>query len=197
MSLGSLDIDRSRAISALSSTYPLIGSEVNVPSAAAAHAGPRSVTAVRVGTRLVRAVGAATTAFCGPVTAARVFGTWRRTLAEAKSLKRHAPSATVNDVIMTLIGGAVRPYLAGRNELPAETLAAPCPISIRTPGTEEVAGNHATLMMAPVRTDIEDPATRLLIIADATKSAKATVSALGPQTFAEVASLFPGVIGSP
>uniref|UniRef100_UPI003D0C5AFB WS/DGAT domain-containing protein n=1 Tax=Mycobacterium sp. TaxID=1785 RepID=UPI003D0C5AFB len=197
---------------------PVIAGSDKIPGqasllmSAAAHTATRGVTAMRVGSRVFRKIAAAqfrrglkrpgsvtrpTTPFSGPVSAARVFSTWRCTLFEAKSLKRHVPEATVNDVMMTLIGGALRRYLAGTDELPHETLAALCPISFRAEGAKEVAGNHATMMLAPIGTDIDDPALRLAIIADATKSAKATVSDLGPQTFAEVATLLPGAIGSP
>jgi diacylglycerol O-acyltransferase len=90
-------------------------------------------------------------------------------LLEVKAAAR-AGSATVNDALLTVIGGAVRRYLDRIGQLPAEALVAGVPISTHVEGEERanaVAGAFVTLA-----THLEDPAARLAAIRDATSQAK-------------------------
>ena len=49
-----------------------------------------------------------------------------------------AGSATVNDVVMAIVGGALRDYLVNANALPEESLTAALPVSTREPGDTNV-----------------------------------------------------------
>ena len=70
-----------------------------------------------------------------------------------------AAGATVNDVVLAVLGGTCRSYLAARGELPDRALVTAVPVSVRQPDEDvnEVA-NAVTLMFASLGTDIADPA---------------------------------------
>ncbi len=69
-----------------------------------------------------------------------------------------AVGATVNDVVLAVLGGTCRSYLAARGELPDRALVTAVPVSVRQPDEDvnEVA-NAVTLMFASLGTDIADP----------------------------------------
>src|SRR3546814_13569367 len=68
-------------------------------------------------------------------------------LADVAEIRKKVPGATVNDVVLTTVGGALRKYLAQHKDLPKESLVAVAPINLRgkekgrgkasTPGNEE------------------------------------------------------------
>jgi diacylglycerol O-acyltransferase len=113
-----------------------------------------------------------------------------RTVAKARGV-------TINDVIMALCGGALRRYLAGKDELPDETLVAFAPVSIRT-SDDDALSNQVIGMMTPLATDIDDPLARLDAVHEGATIAKAQledIKGLVPTDFAMpgVAALIPGI----
>lgn len=91
-------------------------------------------------------------------------------LDDVKAVARSS-GATVNDVVLALVTGALRTYLGDRGELPDEPLRAACPVSVRTED-DEGGGNAFTAMLVPLPTHLEDPAERLRYIAEATAARK-------------------------
>lgn len=83
----------------------------------------------------------------------------------------------VNDVVLALVGTAMRSYLIERGELPDATLIASCPVSLRSGGDDSV-GNHVGNMFASLATDLDDPGERLMRIHESTMSAKEMHQAL-------------------
>ncbi len=79
-------------------------------------------------------------------------------------------SATVNDVVLALVAGALRGYLNGIGELPAEPLVAGAPISTREEG-DDLAVAYSALFVS-LAIDIEDPFERLQAIREASHQAK-------------------------
>ena len=75
---------------------------------------------------------APSTRFNGAATPHRVFDARFHDLADFKTIKACVPKATINDVALAYVGGALRLYLDGHDELPDETLVAACPSSIRS-----------------------------------------------------------------
>ncbi|MGD9953756.1 MAG: wax ester/triacylglycerol synthase family O-acyltransferase [Burkholderiales bacterium] len=111
------------------------------------------------------------TAINGPVTASRVFATATVPLAEAKAIaKRH--DAKVNDVVLALVGGALRRYLAARKALPRKPLVAAMPVSLRAEG-DSAFSTRATMVLANLATHLADPRERLEAIRDSAANAKA------------------------
>jgi len=84
----------------------------------------------------------------------------------------HATGATVNDVVLALVSGAVRSYLLDRGELPAESLVAGIPASTHREGDD--LANSYTLLFPTLATDREDPLERLCAIRDSSREQKAS-----------------------
>ena len=79
---------------------------------------------------------------------------------------------SVNDVVLAVVGGAVRSYLSRRGELPSSSLVAMVPVSVRQPGQSPQFGNQVSAILVPLGTDVADPVTRLQGIRTATVAAK-------------------------
>lgn len=92
-------------------------------------------------------------------------------LAEVKAIKNHF-GVTVNDVVMAIIAGGLRSWLAKHNDLPSKPLAAMVPISVRAPEQGGAFGNRMAMMIPPVFTDEPDPARRLERTHEAMRAAK-------------------------
>ncbi|MEY2474872.1 MAG: diacylglycerol O-acyltransferase / wax synthase [Actinomycetota bacterium] len=78
--------------------------------------------------------------------------------------------ATINDVIVATVGGAVREYLLRHDELPEHSLVAFVPVSTR--GEGEGSGNSTSLMYASMGTHVEEPAERLTVVGASTRRSK-------------------------
>jgi WS/DGAT/MGAT family acyltransferase len=109
-------------------------------------------------------------------------------LAEVKAIKNHF-GVTVNDVIMAVIAGALRTWLADHDDLPAEPLAAMVPISVRAPEQGAAFGNRIAMMIPPLPTDEPDPVRRLQATHDAMRAAKERHQAV-PATLLQDANHF-------
>ena len=89
----------------------------------------------------------------------------RRFVAQDYSLDRiravaRATGSTVNDVVLTMCGGALRTYLQSHDALPDEPLVGFVPVSIR-PEDDSDAGNALSFVFCNLATHLEDPADRL------------------------------------
>jgi diacylglycerol O-acyltransferase len=129
----------------------------------------------------------------------RVFGGCHLSLSEVQAVRDAVPGATVNDVILTVVGGALRRRLDEQNELPADPVVAMAPISIRSTagseGSSESAGNRISMMAVSLGTDIEAPLERLAAVHQAARSSKKSSSDAGSNTLLDVANLIPSAIG--
>ena len=112
------------------------------------------------------------TRWSGSVTAHRVFDAIRLELEELRRIKATVPGATVNDVVLTTVGGALRRYLQAKDELPADPLIAMAPISVRSEGERGAAGNLVSGMLTTLGTDVADPRERLVVVREATHQSK-------------------------
>ena len=108
-------------------------------------------------------------------------------LEDFKAMRSSAPDLKINDVALAVISGGLRYYLDAKDNLPAESLLAGCPINV---GTEDDAargrGNLLSLMTPQLHTEIEDPLERLLAIHASTGEAKDFVRRIGSRTMTEV-----------
>jgi diacylglycerol O-acyltransferase / wax synthase len=108
------------------------------------------------------------TRFNQTVSPHRVFEARFHDLADFKRIKASVPGATVNDVALAYVGGALREYLADHGELPDESLVAACPISLRDSDDKSGKGNMVFGRLQSLGTDIADPLERLSSIAAST-----------------------------
>jgi diacylglycerol O-acyltransferase / wax synthase len=110
--------------------------------------------------------GMTTTRFNSVVSSHRVFDTRRFRLDQFKSIRRLVPGATVNDAAIAVCGGALRQYLAGKNELPASSLTAVAPVYVRQgPERDDAqAPRQVSWVRLALGTDIDDPVQRLQAI---------------------------------
>lgn len=109
-----------------------------------------------------RPLSAPRTIFNGIISPRREFAYTSLPMADVKLVKNHF-GATVNDVIMTVVAGAVRSYLVDHDALPKEPIIATVPMSTRREGDTEM-GNQVHPMAASLATDVEDPVERLTAI---------------------------------
>ncbi len=111
------------------------------------------------------------TPFNVPIGAARAFATASIPLGEVKAIaKRH--DAKVNDVVLALVSGAARAWLAGKRALPEAPLVAAMPVSLRAEG-DSLYTTRATMVLANLATHIADPRARLEAIRSSAGNAKA------------------------
>lgn len=134
------------------------------------------------------------TIFNGKVGPHRVFDGVVYSLADIRAIKDQIDGATVNDVILAIIGGALREYLMGHDALPKPSLTAMAPISVRAEGEKEALGNLVSAMMVQLGTHIADPAERLRYIHKEVKNSKAMTNAVGARTLTDYSQFMPAAL---
>lgn len=98
-------------------------------------------------------------------------------LAEVKAVK-NLLGCTVNDVVLAVCSGALRQFLAHKDELPERPLIAMCPISVRAESEKGEMNNRVSGMLVSLATDVEDVIERVATIKDSTREAKESYKAL-------------------
>lgn len=136
------------------------------------------------------------TRFNGRVTPHRVFDGRRYALDDLRAAKRAVEGATINDVVLTIVGGALRRYLAERNELPNDSLIALAPINVRTVDEKNTEGNKVAAMLASLCTHIADPAERLAAVRDSTHNSKEFTAAIGARLMTDYGHFVPARIAA-
>lgn len=136
------------------------------------------------------------TPFNVTVTKDRTFAGREISLTDAKLVAK-ATGTKINDVVMAVCAGALRPYLAEKKKLPKKPLIAFVPISLRAADDAE-SGNQVFGMLCPITTQIADPVERLLSIqktASDSKTLAGTVKDVSPKDFTLLGApvLFPGL----
>jgi diacylglycerol O-acyltransferase / wax synthase len=160
--------------------YPLRAGKVLIPSAFKTlrhlHALPATVAG---GVAATLGAGNSSpfppsTRFNASVSPHRVFEARFHDLADFKRIKGCVADATINDVALAYVGGALRHYLQGHGELPDENLVAACPMSIRSNNERGAGGNRLFGKLQPLGTSIADPLERLAAIVEETSPSRDT-----------------------
>jgi diacylglycerol O-acyltransferase len=138
--------------------------------------------------------GAPRTRFNGYVSPHRVFTGRSFDLNEVKAIKNSQEGTTVNDVVVSICGGALRYYLQDKNELPSTSLVAMAPMSARPTDKQKAAGNLITAMSLPIRSDIADPLERLIAVSKESKEAKKLTYTMGPHLATDAAEFLPSTV---
>lgn len=134
------------------------------------------------------------TRFNGSVGSHRVVGGCDFDLATMKEMRLKVPGATVNDVVVAIVGGAMRHYLKGKSELPSESMVAMAPISVRTAGERNTLGNQVSAMTIPIGTHIADPLARLTFVHDEAEASKALTKAVGARELSDYSKFTPSML---
>jgi diacylglycerol O-acyltransferase / wax synthase len=112
---------------------------------------------------------------------------WTRCQLEDFKRIKNAFGGTVNDVVLTVVSGALRSWLRSRGiKTEGLELRALVPVSIRAEDDQAKLGNRIAAMRGPLPVYIEDPAKRLAAVRQAMDGLKESKQALG----AEVISRF-------
>jgi WS/DGAT/MGAT family acyltransferase len=131
------------------------------------------------------------TRFNGRISAHRVVDARFFDLRDIKNIKDLVPGATVNDVIVTIVAGALRKYLQAKGELPQASLVAGAPINVRTESDRGTGGNLVSMMTLTIYTDIADPLERLHQVHDECVSSKEYSNAIGARTLTDLTQTIP------
>src|SRR3954453_5287991 len=139
----------------------------------------RSASAIR-DNRARKKAGAppVTNPMSGPATrfnrlplAERVYVDVTLPFADIKAVK-DATGATVNEVFVTLCGGAIRRYLQETEGVPDRSLIAAHPISLRRDEEVDAFGNRTSYWYVSLGTDHADPLERLAVVRDSLNAAR-------------------------
>lgn len=136
------------------------------------------------------------TRFNGRATPNRVTDTLRMDLQDIKDIRNAVAGSTINDVMVSIVGGGMRKYLQAHDELPEASLTCGAPISVRSEEAQASAGNQVGMMTISLASDIEDPLERLQAVNQSAADGKAYSSALGAHAMMDITqSLAPQVLG--
>jgi diacylglycerol O-acyltransferase len=111
---------------------------------------------------------------------------------------KNLAGATVNDVALAIVGGALRGFLESRGLLPDRPLVARIFAGLAEIGsTPRTEGNRVAALRTSLATDIADPWERLVRICAVTTEAKKCLDLTGRELVGDWLSSIPPMLGSP
>lgn len=116
--------------------------------------------------------------FNDSITNQRSYTTLSLPFEDLKALGKRV-GGTVNTIVMAMCSGALRRFLAERNQLPKEPLIAAVPVSLRAEGDDSM-NNQVSMVRVDLATDVQDVAERFKAIHVSSEAAKAVVRELRP-----------------
>lgn len=145
----------------------------------------KSLSRARSGTAMAAPLTAPRTSFNGTITGHRTIAVADISLDRIREIKDAVDGATVNDVVLTVSGGALRRYLEERGELPAQSLLASVPVSVHDKSANERGSNKVSALFSRLWTDVADPLERLRKMSVANANAKEHQKAIPADTLQE------------
>ena len=131
------------------------------------------------------------TRFNGVVSSHRVVEGRSFELDEIKKIKSLVEGATVNDAVLTIVGGALSKYLESKREAIGDSLVAMAPISVRSEEGKNAGGNQVAAMTVKLGNDIADPLQRLAFVHHSASSSKETTNAVGAKLMTDFSQFIP------
>ena len=127
----------------------------------------------------------------------RTYARTRLATAELQGVRR-TTGATLNDVVLGVVAGALRSYLDDLGELPDRPLVANVPVA-GAPSDEpqQTYGNRFSNFFTSLATDVADPIERLAAISAGTAEAKAQLDLQGRDTLPSWLDRLPPAIARP
>ncbi len=135
----------------------------------------------------------AKTRFNSPVSAKRTWDLASFDLATIKQIAKKQPGATVNDVVLTLVAGALREYLASKGDSVDKCLRAVAPMNVRQESEHFQAGNEFAYFFPDLPVHLEDPKARLAHATKASAQAKQVANGLGGRQMNDASKNIPPV----
>jgi WS/DGAT/MGAT family acyltransferase len=130
----------------------------------------------------------------GDTTPHRRFDWLPMSLADVKNVRK-AAGCSVNDVILTIVSGALREYMKLRNTDPAQLdFRVSAPVSVRREKERGKLGNRVSSWIVQLPIGENDPVEQLHAIHDATQKLKESKQALGVEMMMQIAEWTPGVL---
>jgi diacylglycerol O-acyltransferase len=124
----------------------------------------------------------------------RRYAVVRQQLEDYKQVK-NAFGGTVNDVVLTVVSGALASWLRSRGvRTEGLEMRALVPVSVRTQEQRGSLGNQLTVMRGPLPVYIDDPVARLRFVRRAMDGLKESKQAVGAATLTAVNNLAPPTI---
>lgn len=137
--------------------------------------------------------GVPETRFNGSVSPHKMFDAVTFDLEAFKAIRKKVDGATINDVVLATVGGAMRKYLTKHKELPKQSLVGWAPINARVQqGEDESPGNNISAMTVKIGSDIANPLGRLEAVRDLTRESKAAKSGLSARLMTDLSKHIPG-----
>jgi len=106
------------------------------------------------------------TRFNAPISAHRSLDAVGLSLADCSEIRKNAGLGTVNDIFVTVVGGAIRDYLASKGEAPDGSLLGAMPMTLRGDDKSGDEGNQIAQAYYNLHSDIVDPVARLAAIVE-------------------------------
>ncbi|MBA3747421.1 MAG: wax ester/triacylglycerol synthase family O-acyltransferase [Solirubrobacterales bacterium] len=115
-------------------------------------------------------------------------------LTDFKAVK-NAFGGTVNDVVLTVVAGALRTWLQSRGvRTEGMELRALVPVSVRTQDQRGAGGNRIAAMRGPLPVWVEDPVERLGVVREAMDDLKESKQAIGAEVLTSVQMFAPPTV---
>ena len=160
--------------------------------------GPRQIVegVAATGKMVGAGMAAPATPFNVDIGPHRRFAMTQTDLADLKRVK-DAHGGTVNDVILSIVSGAIGRYLRARGHDTEDlTLRALVPVSIREAEEHGALGNRISAMMAPLPVWCEDPVERLHLVTEQMGDLKSSGQAVGAEILTRLTDFAPTTIVS-
>ena len=115
-------------------------------------------------------------------------------LADFKAVK-NTFGGTVNDVVLTVVAGALRSWLQKRGvRTEGMELRALVPVSVRTQDQHGAGGNRIAAMRGPLPVWVDDPVERLAVVRAAMDDLKESKQAIGAEVLTSVQMFAPPTV---
>ncbi|MEJ7633602.1 wax ester/triacylglycerol synthase family O-acyltransferase [Aeromicrobium sp.] len=132
------------------------------------------------------------TSFNGSLTAKRNFATVTLPFAEVRRIRSQHEGVTINDMVLALVSGVLRRWLAAHDEHPSRSLTAGVPVGADQRGAApRLGGNRVSNMFTTLATDIDDPVERLRHISRTSSSAKQIQQRMGVELMSDWGQFIP------
>ena len=116
-------------------------------------------------------------------------------LEDAKTVRR-AFGCTFNDVVMAVCSGTLRAYLQHHDCLPAESLIAMVPVSVRSGNEDDTYQNRVSALLADLATNEKDPVKRLRRVQRSMSAAKDNHAAIPAELLMDYTEFAPPAIAA-